>query len=298
MPTFHRSTRGFTLVELLVVIGIIAVLIGILLPSLARARRNARLVQCESNLHQIGLAAQLHAADHTSHVPLAGVVFPADAAYYQQFACYTDPTGLLPAPWPAALGRYVGTRFDIATPATLAPQLQNADRMRVFTCPSQENVPLSDALITSTARGPQVRTSYGFNAQVTGTNTDATAYAFSAVQKSRLGGRIAKCQRSSEVALYFDALPRFTTNSAVVGTLTMQYVYGYFGNSTPAPFPAVYVGTLAESLLDPDTSRRMVFDTLRHEGRMNVAFVDGHVATLPITQAALGGVIVDAYGTP
>jgi prepilin-type N-terminal cleavage/methylation domain-containing protein len=75
-PSRSDQARGFTLIELLVVIAIIAILAGMLLPSLAKAKQKGQLANCQSNLHQIGLTLHMYTADNQDRFPFSGREWP------------------------------------------------------------------------------------------------------------------------------------------------------------------------------------------------------------------------------
>ncbi len=96
-----RERTAFTLVELLVVIGIIALLIGILLPTLGRARERARQTQCLSNMKQVSTAFFMYCTDNRGWFP-ADALFIAtqkhDYVLWQKLANLDD----------SVLGKYLG----------------------------------------------------------------------------------------------------------------------------------------------------------------------------------------------
>jgi prepilin-type N-terminal cleavage/methylation domain-containing protein/prepilin-type processing-associated H-X9-DG protein len=119
------SSRGFTLVELLVVIGIIAVLVGILLPALGKARSSAQTVACKSNLRQLVQATTMFANEHQQYLPKAennaGPVVMGFATVQGASWGMSWPS----MSWQHALLKYVGNKKEVfQCPADAQPKMR------------------------------------------------------------------------------------------------------------------------------------------------------------------------------
>jgi len=124
-----NRTRGFTLVELLVVIGIIALLISILLPSLNRARETANRVKCSANLKSLGQALLLYANDNKGLYPRT-VAFTANQVIPTWGTCYTSTN-----PFAKTEGSDRPYNNDVSAAIYLLLNSQDL-AAEVFTCPS------------------------------------------------------------------------------------------------------------------------------------------------------------------
>ncbi|NNM86792.1 MAG: prepilin-type N-terminal cleavage/methylation domain-containing protein [Phycisphaerales bacterium] len=266
---------GFTLVELLVVIGIIAILMALLLPALSRAKALAMSTFCSSNLRQLGMA----------YFEYGGANQNKSVAYGADF------------PW---LNSNVGQSYNMGWPRLLSAYLTSQQPQ--FYSPSQVMVepPAALAVLTcpSTFAVSNIPGSWG---------PGSAAYAWRQWDNgaSPQGGWIAsygmngwmyRATDNANQGLYSYVLPDGTTSGGI-GSSTYFWQSLQANGSTPLfgdcvwidsfpvwtdPIPATYTGDDAANMPSPfpqpgGNGMMQAFCIDRHQRAINMAFADGHV---------------------
>jgi len=305
-----RSASAFTLVELLVVIGIITLLIAILLPSLTAARRQATLLVCASNQRQIVAASLMHAHEHQGYLQIAGnletpnldpnnpalpipdSISDASSLRYTYVNWYQGLPGVTPVPYHAALAKYCGCGISMTSASDVDNWLNLPTALKkIFSCPASVRIDLTPPRGQGTLLIVPVAP-YSFYGWSTNgdyvINEGVTGFSYIAPNESRrLRGKLSRVRSTSTTVLLADGQPR------------PEPSVSWFSDGWVLWTPTDPNGTvtLADAWLDRTRSNTRTaskdnFDPYRHKGKMNVAFLDGHVETLPMTAEGLSSAVL------
>ena len=180
-----RRRSGFTLVELLVVIGIIAVLIALLLPALQRAQEQARSISCASNMRQVYQFALLYAHDNRGTLPIPSF-WPGDPQSKTSVGIQMT-----------ASGTYDYSNGTLWSYMPGGPQV----RQRLFVCPSDGPDRASGNREENAEAGHPRNYSYNFNVWLRGISSGRVSFPAFGGAGHNLGLRITQFHHPAEKIL-------------------------------------------------------------------------------------------------
>ena len=263
---------GFTLVELLVVIGIIALLISILLPTLSKARAASKQLACSSQVRESSTATFMYGNDHKGQLPIAGKIWP-PKGFDDLRNIEKDIVGR-PLTHVQLLGTYMDRNFSTTSGSQMARDLQDTDLMEMYICPSQQEVPENALLLEFVTEGwkaPLAKMSYGFNENLFG---------YTLPRGSRHFGKVSRIRDSAGLMFYADAQPRAGGSGTTADWVTFRDRPNFAKTTFKDHFEENEIPFGDEN-----------FDMNRHDGRVVVGFADGHVQA--VSEGGFEDVLID-----
>jgi prepilin-type processing-associated H-X9-DG protein len=281
-----RPRRGgaFTVVELLVVMGLIGILVSMLLPTMAAVQERARLLQCTNNLRNVGMGALLHVNDHHGYLPVAGWHWSPQGGVCNphglfddnetRYTYYTEDGVKRPVPFTVAIALSLGVKLRLDSRQNLEKDMRGYAVRKYFRCPSQEETRSGFTQREDSPRqwtGPEDVSSYVFNEAILGLREREPW------RDPMPLGKLSAVRHPSTVLLAMDGCPRDRGKDRWL-------VFPDIG-------PEDTIIDFVEAAHRPDSVwGREILDYWRHNCRANVLFVDGHVATVLLLPSDLAGI--------